>query len=197
MKKPFFVFLWLFVCLTAHAQEVPQPAAFRPVFTSQTEFGVLLGRVVYGQTSEVTQSKASLTIQTFNGIQLTPRLALGGVVGADWYTSGTILMPLGGGIRYELGRKAEKGVRVYSGLDAGYATTWLMSNLNGDRTTGGLFVSPSIGLRMGRPDRGNFSLSFSYRHQEASVVYALNSYWLRRTEERFYNRFAMRFGVAF
>jgi hypothetical protein len=194
--KTLIMALWL-AGLVARAQEAPLSTAFHPVFTSQTELGVLLGRVVYGQPTEYTENRASLTLQTFNGVQLTQRLALGGVVGADWYGGGALLMPLGGGVRYELGRNAQKGVRVYSGLDAGYSTTWLMSNLNGDRTSGGLFVSPSIGLRMGRPDRSNFTLSFSYRHQEASVIYAINSYWLRRTEERVYNRFAMRMGVAF
>ena len=196
MKTLLMMALWL-AGLAARAQDVPPPAAFRPVFTSQTELGVLLGRVIYGQPTEYTENRSSLTLQTFNGVQLTPLLALGGVLGADWYGGGALLMPLGGGVRYELARKAQKGVRVYSGLDAGYSTTWLTSNLNGNRTSGGLFVSPTIGLRMGRPDRGNFTLSFSYWHQEASVIYALNSQWLRRTEERVYNRFAMRIGVAF
>lgn len=189
---------WLLVAtLPVYAQDAP--ASFRPVFTNQSEIGLLMGRVVFGQAqqqSEVVQQKINLTLQTFNGVQLTPRLAVGATVGADWY-NGTLLMPLGGGVRYELARKAQKAVRVYAGLDAGYSTNWLVKDINGTKTTGGLFASPTVGLRLGHVDRSNLTISFSYRYQRASIAYLPDSYYLQRSEERTYNRLAVRLGVGF
>ena len=197
MKRWMMTLLWLGSAGVGYAQEIPN--LFARSFTSQTELGVQIGRVVIGQAqqqSEVMQQQAGLTFQTFNGVQLTPRLAVGATVGADWY-SNILLMPLGGGVRYMITRKALKSVRVYAGLDAGYATDWLAKDLNGSNLSGGAFASPTLGLRMGRLNRSNLTLSFSYRHQQASIVYQPDSFYLLRSEKREYNRVAVRLGVAF
>lgn len=89
-----------------------QQVSFKPSFTNMTEVGVLFGQVRYGsQFAESVDKRITLTAQTFNGVLLHPRLALGATVGVDWYNT-ALLIPICGGIRYDLVRPNQKNLRV-------------------------------------------------------------------------------------
>lgn len=176
---------------------IAQNATFRPVFTNMTELGVLLGQVRYGTSaSEAVARRVSLTAQTFNGVLLRPRLAVGGTVGADWYGT-TLLTPVCAGVRYDLARPNQKNLRVFGSLDTGWGFTWLHEDPTGYQTTGGWVISPGLGFRVGRPGSAQFVLTLSYRRQEADVEKPLLWNDLARSETRVYNRAGFRLGVSF
>lgn len=170
-------------------------------FVNYTEMGGLFGRVAYpvgnGTADELVENKTSLTVQTFNGVRLRPRLAVGGVVGIDWYT-GALLMPVGAGVRYDLAQPSEKNVSVFASADVGYGLTWLNKSSSGyELTKGGVMLNPGIGLRFGRPDKGALVLSLSYKRQSVESTKPLQWNDIRRDESRVYNRLAVRLGVSF
>ncbi|CCG98618.1 hypothetical protein FAES_0607 [Fibrella aestuarina BUZ 2] len=192
----------------AQVQEVVRERT-RP-FVNYTEVGGLFGRVVYDVPSWIwngtttvqsvdkqVENRLSLTIQTFNGVQLKPRLAVGGVVGVDWY-SNALLMPVGAGIRYDLARPNQKNVQVFASADVGYGLTWLNQSTTGyELTRGGLMLNPGLGLRFGKPDKGAFLLTVSYKRQTVESAKPLQWNDIRRDESRVYNRLAVRLGVSF
>ena len=187
--------LLLYFCPAPDA--VAQEPGFKPTFMNMTEVGLSLGRVTSGnQWSQTTQNRTSFTAQTFNGIRLRPRLAVGGTVGIDWYLA-SLLMPVSAGLRYDIAVQSKKGVGLFSSLDAGYGFNWLHRDLPNYRTSGGLYVSPGVGLRLGQPNRGNFVLSFAYKRQESAVSKPLDNFYVRRDENRVYNRITFRMGIAF
>jgi hypothetical protein len=192
-----FVFLscCLLTSLTAQAQE---PAPRHP-FVNYTELGILTGRVAYSfanNPSEFVENKFSLTFQTFNGLYLTQRLAVGGVVGVDWYGS-ALLMPVGAGLRYDLVQPTQKNVRLFAMADAGYGFAWLHRASTGYEVAGGPMVNPGLGLALGRPGKAAFTMSLSYKRQAASVQKPIVGNDIRRDEERVYNRLAIRLGMSF
>lgn len=192
MKKTLFTLLWLAPLLA-----VGQAARFKPVFTNMTEFGGLFGQVKYGTlVSQSVAKRINMTAQTFNGVQLRPRLAIGGTVGVDWYNT-AMLTPVCAGIRYDLGRPNQKNLRVFSSLDTGWGFAWLNEDATGYKTSGGWVISPGIGFRIGKTTATNFIMSLSYKRQEANADKPL--YWneLAKHETRVYNRMAFRMGVAF
>ena len=170
-------------------------------FVNYTEVGGLFGRVVYpdffGSPNEVLENRLSLTMQTFNGVRLRPRLAVGGLVGIDWYAN-ALLMPVGAGVRYDLARPNQKNVQVFASADVGYGLTWLNKSSTGnDLTRGGLMLNPGIGLRFGKPDKGAFVMSVSYKRQNVEAAKPLQWNDIRRDESRVYNRLAVRMGMSF
>ena len=187
--------LFGFVPLLTHAQT----ASFKPTFTNMTEWGVTFGQVRYnnGTTfSESVAKRTNLTAQTFNGIQLRPRLAIGGTVGVDWYNS-ALLTPVCAGLRYDLARPNQKNLRVFGSLDTGWGFAWLQEDATGYKTTGGWTISPGLGFRIGKPTNANFILSLSYKRQNAEVEKPLFWNELAKHETRVYNRIAVRMGVSF
>ncbi|GAA4421417.1 hypothetical protein GCM10023187_57280 [Nibrella viscosa] len=173
-----------------------KPVIKRP-FVNYTEVGGLFGRVAFGNnTAEVVENRLSFTAQTFNGVQLTSQLAVGGTVGIDWYKA-ALLMPVSAGIRFDLAKHPRKNVRVFTSADAGYGFAWLHKGSTGYDTKGGLMLSPGIGLKMGRPGNTAFIMSVSYKRQEADVQKPLSGNDIRRDEHRVYNRIAFRLGVSF
>ncbi|MBC3783629.1 hypothetical protein [Spirosoma utsteinense] len=201
--KPFitgFLFLmgWGIPVISAVAQiDIPR----RP-FVNYTEFGGLFGRVSYqantGVISESVDNKLSLTAQTFNGVQLTRQLAVGGVVGIDWYRA-ALLMPVGAGIRFDFVRHPRKNVRLFGMADAGYSLAWLHRGSTGYETKGGWMMNPGLGLRVGRPlsSGSAFIMTVSYKRQEATVSKPIAGNDISRHESRVYNRLALRFGLTF
>ena len=171
-------------------------------FVNYTELGGLFGRVAYpttvnGMPYEQVDNKISLTVQTFNGVLIHPRLAVGGVVGIDWY-AGALLLPVGAGLRYDLARPSEKNVRVFAIADVGYGLTWLNKASTGNELTrGGLMLNPGIGLRFGKPGKGAFVMSLSYKRQTVDANKPLAWNDIRRDEHRVYNRLAVRLGLSF
>jgi len=186
-----------FLCLLG-LPVAAQKRAFKPVFTNMTEFGVSLGQVRYN-VSAVTESvrkQQNITAQTFNGVQLRPKLAVGGTVGVDWYSS-ALLLPVCAGVRYDLAQPGAKNLRVFTSLDTGYGFTWLNQDPTGYETKGGWVIAPGIGFRTGRPQNANFILSLSYRRQEAEVDKPLFANEIYKSESRVYNRIAFRVGLSF
>ncbi|RIV18253.1 hypothetical protein DYU11_28860 [Fibrisoma montanum] len=187
--------LFLYFCPASNVEA--QAPAFRPTFMNMTEVGLSLGRVTSGsQWAQTTQNRTSFTAQTFNGVRIWPRLAVGGTVGIDWYLA-SLLMPVSAGVRYDVAVQSKKGVGLFTSLDAGYGLAWLHRDLPNYKTSGGLYVSPGVGLRLGQPGRGNFVLSVAYKRQESAVVKPLDNFYLKRDENRIYNRITFRMGVAF
>lgn len=167
-------------------------------FVNYTEVGGLFGRVVSGNAgAETVQNRLSLTAQTLNGVQLTKRLAVGALVGVDWYQS-ALLMPVGAGVRFQLTRPSSaRNVRVLATADAGYALNWLNKSSSGYAVTGGLMLNPGISLAIGKPGAGSFLLSLSYKRQTAEVAKLTRWNEIMRDESRVYNRLALRLGISF
>ncbi len=170
-------------------------------FVNYTELGGLFGRVAYPSgfvsPTEQVENKVSLTIQTFNGVQLRPRLAVGGVVGVDWYAN-ALLLPVGAGLRYDLTRVEQNGVNLFVSADVGYGLTWLdRASTGNELTKGGLMLNPGLGLRFGKPGKGAFLLSLSYKRQTVDANKPLGWNDIRRDEHRVYNRLAVRLGLSF
>lgn len=162
-----------------------------------TEMGALFGQVRYGtQTAESIAKRVNLTAQTFNGIQLRPRLAIGATVGVDWYNT-ALLTPVCAGVRYDLARPNQKNLRVFTSLDAGWGFAWLNEDATGYKTSGGWALSPGIGFRVGKTTSTNFIMSLSYKRQEAEADKPLFWNELAKHETRVYNRMAVRLGVSF
>ena len=197
MKKIFVLLILLAATLPAWAQET----AFKKHYLNQTEVGIMMGRVKAdpyaqqgGSGQEIVQNRNNLTLQMLNGIQYSPRLGLGVITGIDWYNS-ALINPIGAGLRYDLAGK--KTTRLYASADAGYGFTWFHDDSEDYDTKGGLMLNPGLGLRIGKPDGAAFTLAFSYKHQEATVEKPPLWDQSSRVEDRNYNRFLIRLGVAF
>jgi hypothetical protein len=196
MKKILLVAGLLITSLSGFTQ-----STFQRHYINQTEVGLLLGRVrydLYGGQSTTPQyqneNRTNLTLQTFNGVQYSPRLGVGITTGIDWYTA-ALLNPIALGARYDITGK--KNVRLYASADAGYGFAWFHQNTDGYTTKGGILLNPGLGLRMGKPDGAAYTLSFSYKHQNATVSKPPLADETTRTENREYNRLVLRMGISF
>lgn len=190
-------FLLVFGLLIPLTGAVAQSISRRPVHVNYTEFGGLFGRVASGlATAQTVENRLSFTAQTFNGAQLTRRLAVGGLVGVDWYKA-ALLMPLGAGVRFDLIRHAQRNVRLLAVADAGYGFAWLHKGSTGYEVNGGWMVNPGVALRIGRPSSTAFVMSLTYKRQAVDVQKPIVGNDIRRDEHRVYNRMAFRVGVAF
>jgi hypothetical protein len=191
--KVFLILCGLFLWLPSKSQTPARKLSF----VNHTEVGGLFGRVSSGVTgSEVVDNKLSLSLQTFNGLQFSKRLAVGTLVSVDWYKA-ALLMPLGAGLRYQLTRPSSRNVSVFASADAGYAVTWLHKASAGYELQGGWMINPGVGFRFGKPDNGGLTLTFSYKRQEAQVQKPLRWNEIIRDESRMYNRLALRLGLHF
>lgn len=192
MKK--IIYLLLLVAGTASYAQTTKGVRF----VNHTEFGGLFGRVKYenpyaGNADQV-DSKTSLTIQTFNGIQVHRKLSAGVTLGMDWYKA-ALLNPVAGGIRYDiLGRK---NVQLFGTVDAGYAFAWFHDDPEGAETKGGLMVNPGLGMKVGKPGVAAFTITLTYKRQEAHVTKVPLWDQKERFEDRVYNRLALRLGISF
>jgi hypothetical protein len=197
MKKIFFI-ISIAISTSIFAQEKP---AFKRHFVNMTEFGGLFGRVVYNANnwngfSESVENRLSFTLQTFNGVQLKPRLAVGGTVGMDWYKT-ALIMPIAAGIRYDLAKNSSQKSVFYASLDAGYGFNWLNVNASNYTTSGGMMLNPGIGLRVGLKSQSALLISLTYKRQDLHVTKPLNWGEIDKYENRVYNRMAFRVGVSF
>ncbi|MBO9614543.1 MAG: hypothetical protein J7619_17720 [Dyadobacter sp.] len=192
MKK--IAYLWLLLAATAANAQT----ANSPRFVNHTEFGGLFGRVKYSNpytgNQEQVDSKTSLTIQTFNGVQLNRRLSAGVTLGMDWYKA-ALLNLVAGGVRYDL--VGRKNVQLFGTVDAGYAFAWFHDDSEGFDTKGGLMVNPGLGIKAGKPGSAAFTLALTYKRQEAHVTKVPLWDQKERFEDRVYNRLALRLGISF
>ncbi len=192
MKILFSLFISILVVSAVNAQDV----VVKNRFVNHTEFGGLFGRVKYsnGSTQNTVEGRTSLTLQTFNGIQVSRKLGAGITIGADWYKN-ALINPVAAGIRYDLSGRPNS--RFFVIADAGYGFTWLHQDSDGFKTKGGWMVNPGIGLRIGNVNTSSFTLSLTYKRQEVSAEKPLLWNQIERNEERVYNRIAARIGISF
>jgi hypothetical protein len=167
-------------------------------FVNHTEFGGLFGRVKYqnpyaGNADQV-DSKTSLTIQTFNGVQIHQKLSAGITLGMDWYKT-ALLNPIAGGVRYDF--VADKNVKLFGTVDAGYAFAWFHDDPEGADTKGGLMLNPGVGMKVGKPGVAAFTIALTYKRQEAHITKVPLWDQKERFEDRVYNRLALRLGISF
>ncbi len=179
-------------------------------FVNMTEFGVLLGRNKYQTYSYYgsyypqpmqyqVENRVNFALQTFNGIYLNKKTALGITLGVDGYGP-TVLMPISAGIRRNLVQKRQGGSILLGSLDAGYATTWLNEDNTGYKTSGGLIVSPTIGYKLPMRNGSAWLINFGYRYQRAEYKQERTedpNYWYESNEVRNYRRMVVRFGIEF
>lgn len=194
-----FIFALVFSCLSAGTLSAQDFLQGR-VFTNHTEVGGLFGTVEYATNPYGTpksygrQNKTNLTIQSFNGLMITPRLAGGITLGMDWYNDARI-NPIALGARYDL--ISRYNARLFGTLDAGYGFTWFYKNLNENKLSGGLMVNPGIGWRLGKPGNAGFTIAITYKRQEAVMKMPVDRAVLKQEETRQYNRLAVRVGIVF
>lgn len=193
MKKIAFLLLLLLATTGSYAQKA---RSLR--FVNHTEFGGLFGRVKYPNpyagNSDQVDSKTSLTIQTFNGVQIHQNLSAGVTLGMDWYKT-ALLNPIAGGVRYDF--VADKNVKLFGTVDAGYAFAWFHDDPEGADTKGGLMVNPGVGMKVGKPGVAAFTITLTYKRQEAHISKVPLWDQKERFEDRVYNRLALRLGISF
>ncbi|MFD2932167.1 hypothetical protein [Spirosoma flavum] len=193
MKRllPFFMLVFLL------GNSYAQPAFQRPLYVNYTEFGGLFGRVASGvTTAQTVENRLSFTAQTFNGVQVSHRLAIGGIVGVDWYKA-ALLMPVGAGLRFDLARHPHRNVRLLAVADAGYGFAWLHKGSTGYNVSGGWMINPGVALRVGKPSATAFVLSLTYKRQTSDIQKPISGNDIQRDEHRIYNRMCFRVGIAF
>ncbi|MDQ6480400.1 hypothetical protein [Dyadobacter sp. LHD-138] len=190
------IFLTLLLIMLSLSFVMAQETPFKKKYINHTELGALVGRVKYAQggPDDRVESKVSITAQTFNGIQMSPRLGVGVTVGADWYKT-ALITPIAAGIRYDLPSRGT--ARFFALADAGYGFTWLHQDSDGFDTKGGLMINPGIGLRAGKPGASSVTISLTYKRQEAFVKKPAYYTQIKRDEDRVYNRIAIRLGISF
>lgn len=222
MKRILYTLIISTLCVfTAAAQIQPTEVPKKKFpFVNITEIGGLLGRVkvpVYGnyyypsyssyypgpgqpnQRNEDydVRNTVSISVQTFNGVYIDPKTAVGFTTGMDWYNN-TLVTPMQLGIRRNLVQRRNLGAIIYAGLDAGYGTTWLNADEPGYKAKGGLVISPTIGYKM--PTRGGSAwvINFGYKHQTLNIenIRQADQYFVSN-ETRNHNRVAVRFGFEF
>lgn len=187
----------LMTSLLVFGKALAQPVAYQPIYVNYTELGGLFGRVASGSsTAQVVENKVSFTAQTFNGVQVSRRLAVGGLVGVDWYKA-ALVMPIGAGLRFDFARNPYRNVRLLAIADAGYGFTWLNKSSTGYELKGGLMLNPGLALRVGKPSTNAFLLSITYKRQVIDVQKPVVGNDILRDEHRIYNRLCFRMGVAF
>ena len=186
-------------------------------FVNMTEFGLLFGQNKYetgyiyayypyyygGGVNPVAnytiENRLSFSLQTFNGVYLTKKTAVGMTAGIDWY-SATVLIPVALGIRQNIAQKREGGTIFYGSLDAGYGTIWANQDQTNYKTTGGLMLNPSLGFKLPLKSGSNILINIGYKLQKATINYVNpsdNSYFYESVETRNYNRLVLRMGLEF
>ena len=212
MKKIMLNILFLCVATSVLAQEQKKESFFtKHPFVNMTEIGGLFGRVqsptyyypmyyssfVPTEQSYTVENRLSISVQTFNGVYIKKKTAVGITTGVDWYNS-LLLLPIQAGVRQTLIQKKNGGSSIYASLDAGYATTWLNADNSYFDSKGGFTASPAIGFKL--PMRGGSSwlINFGYKYQHAKVTQSnqYDPYW-SSVESKNYNRFVVRMGVDF
>jgi hypothetical protein len=156
-----------------------------------TELGVSIGYRAAMSQFENSGRIVNLSVQSFNGYQFFPLLAVGLTTSIDTYEQVTLL-PVGLGLRGDL---AKTRVRPFYGLDAGYALDWLNNpNLPADHD-GGFFWSSSLGLKFNSAKTRAFVLDLGYRSQKATATTQVPS--ITSTDRKHYKRMLFRIGMSF
>lgn len=149
-----------------------------------------------GQSYQV-RNVANITLQTFSGVYINPKTAVGFTTGLDWYNN-TLIVPLEVGVRRKIIQRKNGGAAIIAGIDAGYGTTWFHKDNPENKSTGGFAISPTIGYRMPTRSGSAWVLNFGYKYQAITVSDTREfdeSY--SSVETRDHNRLVVRFGFEF
>jgi hypothetical protein len=171
------------------------PSTFQYPYTrgyqNITEFGLSVGyRSRVNEFSDPGRS-LDLSLQTFNGYQFFPVLAVGLTTGIDTYGPVTLL-PVALGIRGDI---TKTKVRPYYGLDAGYALDWLSNPNLPANQDGGFLWSPTLGLKFNSSKTRAFIINLGYRNQKASAETRSGN--RTTTQSNHYQRILFRMGMSF
>ncbi|CAH0996881.1 hypothetical protein EMA8858_03016 [Emticicia aquatica] len=213
MKKTQILLVWgILNVFPSFAQEVKQDFFQKHPFVNITEFGTLLGRSKYEtynyyyrgyypqpiEPQYQIQNRVNFALQTFNGIYLNKKTAVGLTLGIDSYGP-TVLTPISAGIRRNLIQKKKSSSILLGSLDVGYATTWVNEDNTGYKTSGGIVICPTIGYKLPMRNGSAWLINFGYRYQRASYKQERTSdpYWYESNEVRNYRRMVIRFGIEF
>jgi hypothetical protein len=207
MKK---IFIVIYVCISVsgYAQEVKKDVSktsfLKANHVNFTEFGGLFGKsyTLFYQNSTNGYSvnpKTYFTIQTYNGVKVYKNLSVGATVGMDWFSNFQVL-PVSLGVRNVFGDMKSKKVKLFTGIDAGYGLMILNEKTADNQTiTGGLALSPTVGLMIPTGGNAHFTLSVGYKHNAfKSKIENTNpeNYYLNEMDYKF-NRMAVKLGFAF
>lgn len=206
-RLPLFLLCYL-VTLWAHAQT--EPAKTSRLLTT-VAMGVQFGRVQPDQPNwnygygyypnyynlypqRPAGNRIGLTIHTFVGYTLQPRLTPGLTLGVDYYNN-SAFFPVAAAIQGNIFRRTQRITPFYS-LESGYA--FRGPNPHGSELKGGWLWSPGVGIRINKGNGTGFLISAGYKHQEARQVASVDGVQtLSQMEYRHYNRLYFRMGFSF
>ena len=160
MKLKLILFLIVYMGSVAHAQ------AQR--YFGQTDVGMLLGRVE--SVEREYDGRLNFTFSTFHGVRVNPSHVVGFSVGIDTYP-GMTLVPMALGWRGF--REKGKKFTWFGAFDIGGGSAMLTKKEQTEWSEswfdGGIFISPSIGLRKDTKDGlYSFLWTVGYKRQNAS-----------------------------
>ncbi|MEA5428243.1 hypothetical protein [Arcicella lustrica] len=196
------LFCFLFSASFAQEKTSKIERFFQNKYVNYTEFGGLFGKSYQiSQQAYATpvDGRTNFTIQSYNGYKIFDKLSAGVTVGVDWFNAMQIV-PVSVGIRNTYGKANTKKVKPYIGIDAGYGFTWLNDDASDNQTaSGGLALSPVLGLLIPTGGQANFVLSVGYKHNAFKTVTTsgTSEYPYTTTKEYELNRMAVRLGVNF
>jgi hypothetical protein len=196
------------VAITGYAQEVKKDvhktSFLKANYVNFTDFGGLFGKsytLLYQNSSNGYSVNPSthFTIQTYNGVKVYKNLSVGATVGVDWFSNFQVL-PVSLGIRNVFGDTKAKKVRIFTGIDAGYGLMILNEKTAENQTiTGGLALSPTVGLMIPTGGNAHFTFSLGYKHNAFNSKIentSRDNFYLNETDYKF-NRMAVKLGFAF
>jgi hypothetical protein len=168
---------WTYGCFAQ--EEAKKGSWLKLPFVHQTTVGLLIGQspfysynyyssyipVPYRNGAE---RVANFSIETFNGLRLRPKTAVGLTLGADFYEN-SIFMPVSAGIRQIVYEKGPKAAKIQVGLDAGINTDWLNPKQEYVDFRPGINISPKLGFVFPGRNGSAFLVNFGYRYQENSI----------------------------
>jgi hypothetical protein len=217
MKTILSILIGAFCISTVSAQvtesEIPKK---QYPFVNITEVGGIFGRVnapsyYYGPyyyasyssyippnsgQSEI-RNVVNISLQTFNGVYIDKKTAVGFTTGIDWYNN-TLIVPLELGVRRQIAQRRKGGAAIIAGVNAGYGTTWFHKDNSGNKTTGGFAISPTIGYRMPNRSGSAWVLNFGYKYQSVTISDTGEfGEDYSSVETRNHNRLLVRFGFEF
>ena len=187
---------------------------FKYPFINQTEFGVLFGRVKNtnyyypgyssywpGPTSNgfSIQNVASLSLQTFNGLQVRKKTTLGLTTGLDLYSS-SLLVPIALGVRHVFYEKSEQGAKLQAGIDAGIGSAIANAPNSYEDVKGGVLINPTVGFKFPTKNGSAWLVNFGYKYQYMEITQNIEATYIcsiSSVETRNLKRFQVKLGFEF
>jgi hypothetical protein len=180
-------------------------------FVNQTQVGLLIGRekngyypVYYGPIptegyydNYTLNTVANVSLQTFNGLEVSNKTTLGITTGLDLYDF-SLITPLAVGIRQIIKEKNKQGAKIQLSLDAGIGTTLFDENSSFQKTKGGTMLNPSLGFKFPTKNGSAWLVNFGYKYQYLKISQTqTDNYYISREETRNHKRFQFLVGFEF